>query len=381
MKITIVQGFFLPMPPVAGGAMEKAWWSLARIFAARGHEVVSISRTWSDWSDDEHLDGIHCRRIPGYAHTASLPRNLLLDACWGWRVLRHLPRADILVTNTVLLPALAPWLRPSAGRVVVNLNRMPKGQLRVYRRIARVQVPSAAVAAAVATQSPRLVPITRIFPNPVDLSVFPAVPPDQSGTRSPVRIGYIGRLHPEKGLDLLIEAARLLLNDTSLPAWTLTLRGPADIPRGGGGDAYVARLKEQARPLAAAGRFSLEPPEFDATVLARHYADLDIFAYPSLAEIGETFGVAVAEAMAAGAVPIVSDLPCFQDLVTPGKDGLVFSRGDPAAAAQLAIGLAELIQRPDHRRQLAQTARRRSEALGLEPVAETMLADFNSLLP
>ena len=37
MKITIVCGFLLPVPPVSGGAMEKMWWRLARLYVRRGH--------------------------------------------------------------------------------------------------------------------------------------------------------------------------------------------------------------------------------------------------------------------------------------------------------------------------------------------------------
>jgi hypothetical protein len=37
MRITIVQGAFLPVPPVLGGAVEKIWFALGKEFASRGH--------------------------------------------------------------------------------------------------------------------------------------------------------------------------------------------------------------------------------------------------------------------------------------------------------------------------------------------------------
>ena len=46
MKLTIVMGFFLPVPPVQGGATEKSWDRLATLLAERGHEVTVISRRW-----------------------------------------------------------------------------------------------------------------------------------------------------------------------------------------------------------------------------------------------------------------------------------------------------------------------------------------------
>jgi hypothetical protein len=47
MRITIVQGAFLPVPPLLGGAVEKMWFGLAPEFVRHGHEVVYISRRFA----------------------------------------------------------------------------------------------------------------------------------------------------------------------------------------------------------------------------------------------------------------------------------------------------------------------------------------------
>lgn len=379
MNITVTHGFFLPVPPAAGGAMEKMWWTLAREFAARGHDVVSVSRRWPGWPHDERREGVRCLRLPGAGHTRTLALNLLLDALWSLRLLRRLPRADIHVTNNVLLPALASRLRPAAGLVVVNLNRMPKGQLRAYGPVARVQVPSSAVAEAAAAVAPALASRLKIFPNVIDhASLAAARRPSAPG--APVRIGYIGRLHPEKGLELLVRAARLLASRADLPPWTLSLTGPADVPRGGGGEAFVAGLRSLAGPLLADGRVSFCPPEFDPAALALRYGALDIFAYPSLAANGETFGVSIAEAMAAGAAPVVSDLPCFTDLVAHDRGGLVFARSASDPVAALADALASLLLDPARRAALASASRAEAARCDSPRVADAMLADFAALL-
>ena len=44
MKIAIVLGAFLPVPPVMGGAVEKVWFTLAAEFVRRGHNVTLVSR-------------------------------------------------------------------------------------------------------------------------------------------------------------------------------------------------------------------------------------------------------------------------------------------------------------------------------------------------
>ena len=51
MRITIVNGFFLPVPPISGGSTEKSWYNLAREFVARGHSVTMVSRRWSGFPE------------------------------------------------------------------------------------------------------------------------------------------------------------------------------------------------------------------------------------------------------------------------------------------------------------------------------------------
>jgi len=79
MRITIVMGFFLPVPPVAGGATEKIWFRLAREFAAAGHAVTLVSRRWPGCPSRETIDGITMIRVRGFDHTRRLPLNLLFD--------------------------------------------------------------------------------------------------------------------------------------------------------------------------------------------------------------------------------------------------------------------------------------------------------------
>ena len=47
MKITILQGAFLPVPAIQGGAIEKAWEALGQAFAVAGHNVTHISKRHS----------------------------------------------------------------------------------------------------------------------------------------------------------------------------------------------------------------------------------------------------------------------------------------------------------------------------------------------
>lgn len=375
MRINIAMGFFLPVPPVAGGAMEKAWFRLGREFVAAGHTVALLSRRWPGFPVREHIQGIEMIRVPGFNHTRRLAANLLLDGLWGLRLLRHLPPADITACNTVSLPVHLPVLRPAAGRVVVVLGRMPKGQIRFYRRTARLVATSKAVAARVAQECRPLAERTRILPNPIDWELH-ARAAAQRG--DPVTIGYVGRLHPEKGLELLLRAAVRLAADPGLPAWRLVLRGPADVRRGGGGDAYLRRLHDEFDARLGT-RIAWAPPVFEEAALARCYSELDVFCYPSLAAQGEGLSVAPLEAMAAGAVPVLSRLDCYDDVLRDGRNGFAFDHTGPDADARLAAVLARLVGDGALRRSASAEAQAEARRFDYGVVAKALLEDFVQL--
>jgi glycosyltransferase involved in cell wall biosynthesis len=380
MRITIAMGFFLPVPPLAGGATEKTWHGLAREFAVRGHEVTVISRRWPDLPPVETSHGVRHLRLRGHAHTSSRPRNLWLDLLWSLRVARALPPADVTIANCVALPVWLGWLRGPAGRLVVMPGRIPKGQFRLYRRLDRVLAVSSVVRDAVIAENPSLGPRIRVFGYPIDWTGL-AGSPRTTTVGDPVSIGYVGRLHREKGLELLVAAAAQLAARKDLPAWRLLLCGPSDVARGGSGPAFAAELDRQLGAALPPGRFRRLDPEFSEKDLAAIYRQIDVFCYPSLAVNGETFGVAVAEAMAAGAVPVVSSLKSFADFVHAGQNGIVFDQAAPNPAGRLADALAGLLGDSTQRARLATAAQVSTRSYDFPRLAERLLEDFSTLLP
>jgi len=384
MRISIVNGFFLPVPPLSGGSTEKSWFYLGREFAARGHAVLSLSRQWRSLPIEEAIDGVQHYRLPGYEHQRQLWRNLLCDLVWSWRVYRCLPDADIVVCNAVTLPMWLGRFKPSAGRVVVMTGRMPKGQYRRYRRLSRVLAPSSLVRERVVAENASLADAIRITGYPINwsqLSVPQPVPtflPPRASTDE-VTIGFVGRIHTEKGLVMLGEALKTLAAHTDLPPWRLILCGPSDVARGGSGGEFRGKLLRLFGESTASTRFHILDPQFNERVLAAVYQRFDVFCYPSLAEQGETFGVAVAEAMAAGAVPVVSDLACFRDFVRDGENGLVFDHRAADAPVHLANALARLVRAADLRRRLAEQARLDVRRYDFPVFADMLLADFATL--
>lgn len=372
MKITIVLGAFFPVPTVMGGAVEKIWSALAREFAARGHEVTLISRAVPQFAEREVVDGVHYVRVPGFDTPRSLLRLKFLDLIYSWRVRRVLPPADILVTNTFWLPLLA--RDPSRGKLYVHVGRYPKGQMWLYHNAARLQAPSQDIADAIGRQARRwknkIVAIPYPRPSASDTSVIPTNGRDKI-------VLFVGRVHPEKGVHLLVEAFAALRGGV-LADWKLVIVGPTETNKGGGGPEYLRRLQQSAS--ATSDRVAFRGSVFEEAKLAAAFRAARLFVYPSLAARGETFGLAPLEAMTHGCAVMVSDLGCFRDFIVPDETGFVFQYNAANPREALAQALQRAVSDPATMARVAESGRLKSEAFSIDRVADKFLADFASLV-
>ncbi len=372
MRITIVLGAFFPVPTLLGGAVEKAWWELAKEFASLGHEVIMVSRRYASLPERELLEGVRHIRVAGFDAPRSVSWLKVLDLFYSLRARRKLPDADILVTNTFWLPLMK--LPERCGRIYVHVARSPKGQLRFYRKAARLQAPSHGVAEEIKRQAPSLANKVRMIPYPVP---EPAAGSTALLMQRPKTILYVGRVHPEKGIDLLVECFARQAR-TVFAGWQLMIVGPASTKQGGGGDAYLKKLRGLAAP--AGDTITFTGPAFAPGSVAAAMGQARIFVYPSLAERGETFGLAVLEAMSSGCAVLVSDLACFRDFVSDGETGYVFDHRSADPVQTLGSSLEKMA---GNETKLAEVSRRGYEKAleySTARVAERFLQDFQSIL-
>ena len=54
------------MPPIRGGAIEKAWFRLGKAFAREGHEVTHVSRLCDGLPAGDSIEGVSHVRISGF---------------------------------------------------------------------------------------------------------------------------------------------------------------------------------------------------------------------------------------------------------------------------------------------------------------------------
>ena len=367
MKITILQGAFLPVPPLRGGAIEKAWQGLGEAFVQAGHEVTHVSRLWGDLPAREKIRGVQHIRVRGARATQNSILLKLREIFYVMRARKILPEADILVTHAFWAPLLLP--KDKHGKIYVHVGRYPKGQMHVYKKADRLQVPTQAVARAVAAELKKGDDRVRTIPYPLPFSV-PSDVPIMSRSK---RVLFTGRIHPEKGVQELLQAWQAM-DDSHRDDWTLRLVGPWREEDGGGGKAFLNKLKNM-------GGSSVEicDPIFNQSDLIKEYQSARIFVYPSLAKKGETFGLAVLEAMSCGCVPLVSSLPCFDDFIKEGINGSRIGVDSLDGVDKLSQALCTLLtcaSLEDKSQQAIQTAKDYETG----KIAENFLADFNEML-
>ena len=372
MKITIVLGPQWPLPPTGFGAVEKVWVELAEVFATQGHEVCVIGRGVNGAAERLLPSGVRVRERKGFSASGSLWLDLCMDFSYALRVFLAIPRSDIVVTNSFSLPVVLTPIKRWKGRVVVHVARFPKGQMVLYRGADAVQAISGAVAGAIVQQCRALQRKVSVVGYPVNLDVYT---PPRTPRRMPAAplILYVGRVHPEKGLHLLVAAFGKVLE--RIPGAKLRIVGPAEAERGGGGIAYLASLQAMAegRPVEFAAAVS------DPAMLASAYRQADCFCYPSLAEKGEAFGLSVLEAMATGLPCVVSGLACFAEFMVSGVDGLAFDHSASEPHLALAEALYSILSDPPYAGTLGRNARARAEEFAIDKIASSYLALFSKL--
>ncbi|MDD5199696.1 MAG: glycosyltransferase family 4 protein [Terrimicrobiaceae bacterium] len=245
----------------------------------------------------------------------------------------------------------------------------------MYLHAARLQAVSNVIKDAVVEQTPRANDIARMIPNslPHDFEIPAQVPPKSSER---LEIVYVGRIHEEKGIEILIDAYRQFTGLTQRPA-RLRIVGPHARNCGGGGEEYQRSLLQKSSALGLTIEWC--DPVFESRQLQQYYAEAHVLVYPSIAAKGEASPLTPVEAMASGCIPVVSDLKCFADYLQDGVNGFTFGLA-PDPVANLANVLLKISESGISLRRIQENCLRTAERYSLQSVANQYEQDFLNLL-
>ncbi len=189
-----------------------------------------------------------------------------------------------------------------------------------------------------------------VVPNAVDTEHFAPAPRDEAlarelGLHGRTVLGYISNLSRREGVDFLLQAVRLLVDDGLDVGCLVCGDGPE-----------LEALRALAGELGIADRVRLTGavPHDDVD---RYYQLIDVFVVPRRDDRAARYVTPIKpfEAMALERALIVSDLPALAEIVGAPERGLTFTREDPASLAAVA---RPLVEDRDARIALGQRARR-----------------------
>jgi phosphatidylinositol alpha-mannosyltransferase len=244
-------------------------------------------------------------------------------------------RSKVLAT---LGPVVRPWLEKITGRIAVS---------EFARRVQVEHLGGDAV----------------IIPNGVHVDAFADGPRLPAVPREAPTIGFLGRYdEPRKGLPTLLEAMRTVVRRH--PGARLLVAGRGDA------DQLHRLVGEDLRPHV---QLLGEVSEADKAAFLR---SVDVYCAPNL--LGESFGVVLVEALAAGAPIVASDLDAFGTVLDGGAAGVLVPRGNAAALGQ---ALSDLLADPERRAQLSARGKEVARAYDWPVLAARILAVYETVVP
>ena len=198
-----------------------------------------------------------------------------------------------------------------------------------------------------------------LVPNGVDVARFVAAAPRPEWS-GPGTLAFLGRVdESRKGLQVLLEALPAIA--VAHPSVRVLIAGPGETD------------KVQALPEALRDRVELlgRVSEHDKAALL---SSVDLYIAPHIG--GESFGIVLLEAMAAGSPVLASDLPAFRDVLDEGRCGGLFATGDAGALARAA---SDLLADPSRRQLLAAAGAERAAEYDWGRVARQIMAVYETV--
>lgn len=384
---------------------------------ARSHDVIAYCARGEGQPEVEQFDGVEYRRasisldrwllahphkimrLLDFVCRRNVPQPLISSALWYRQfigeILADLSRRPCDIVHIMNISQFVPLVRARLPktRIVLHMECQWLEQLDaavIERRINAADLVlgcSDFIAAGVRRRFPRLAQRCSHIYNGADITLFARPPGVQP---KPKQLLFVGRLAPEKGVHILLDAFRIVL--ARHPDARLELIGPervlsrevllpvCDDPHVlemepyFRSDTYGELLRAKIAQLPS-GSVSFLNKGMIFNELVPHYHSASIFAFPSVWE--EPFGMPLVEAMASATPVVATRGGAFPEIVEHGRSGLLVERSDPQA---LADAILQLLSSPDQRDAMAQAAfERASSIFSWDRIVEDLLHEYERL--
>ena len=406
MKIAFVTQPWEAVYPPLTGSVEIQTFEAARRLAKSCQVIVYARRSWSrpavEWSD-----GVEFRRFPSLHDDRFIsPFESLLfrdkkrphfassfyHIWFAIRVARDLmkQKCDLIhVQNFHQIASLIKKYNPKS-KVLLEMhcdwlaNLDPELVLPRLLNLSAIIGDSDFVTENIKRCFPGIAGRCRTVYYGIDVVNFQGAPRKDPDTQ---RILYVGRVSPEKGAHVLLEAFRLIA--ARCPAAELHVVGPDAIPPSRMlvelyNDPHTKALQAidtrnyRQTICAALPEASLRRVHFHGAIpnndLPPIYRNSSVFVFPS--ECHEGFGIPVIEAMASGLPVVATRSGGVTESVQHGRTGFLVDRGDSKALADAVIGLLE---NPELRRKMGDCGRERALDFSWEKSVSALLALYQSV--
>lgn len=327
MRIGMVCPYSFDVP----GGVQSHVLQLAEVLRARGHEVSVLAPSSPHVKLPDYV--VSAGKAIPIPYNGSVARLQFSPAVHG-RVRKWLTQGDfdVLHLHEPNAPSLSMWaLRVAEGPIVATFHTSTtksltlsvfQGVLRPWHEkiIGRIAVSDLARRWQMEALGSDAVEI----PNGVDVASFASAPRLDGYPRPGRTVLFVGRYdEPRKGMAVLLAALPALVERFPDVEVLIVGRGDQD------------DLRSQAGALAHHLRFL---GQADDVVKASAMCSADVYCAPNTG--GESFGIVLVEAMAAGTAVVASDLHAFHRVLCDGQAGRLIAVDDGAA---LAAGLIAVL--------------------------------------
>lgn len=325
---------------IAHHGVVAAWRERERQLRDLGADVTMLSaRRWDEGGRRVELDASRDSFVKGVRTLGRHPNAFLYDPVPLWRALGEHPDVidlheepfSLALAEVLLLRALRRRRAPFVFYSAQNIDKHYPIPFRWFESYALKHAIGAYVCnsdAAVILSRKGLRGICRVIPLGVDTTRF--IPDDRVAPSAHPVIGYVGRLEPHKGCEVLLRAASVN------PSWEVRITGE--------GSAYPG-LVALAHSLGIADRVSFLGFA-EGMQLAARYRDLDVLAVPSRETPRwlEQFCRVAVESMASGVPVVASRSGALPDVI---QDAGILT--DPGDSDALSDGIARALDVPTWR--------------------------------